>query len=92
MQIKDVDITKTNGDSLQDNDIKDGQIILKIFALSISHDFAGEKNINVKIRTTQEKKDLNLFIKNLNLGFINISSDSIPTKKRTFARYSMCKL
>ncbi|WJG71339.1 hypothetical protein SIXOD_v1c27550 (plasmid) [Spiroplasma ixodetis Y32] len=81
LQIKDVDITKNDDSDLKDIDIRNGQIILKIFALSISQNFTGEKTINVNIITTQEKKDINSLIKNLNLGFIDISSDSIPTKK-----------
>ncbi|WP_342219072.1 hypothetical protein [Spiroplasma endosymbiont of Amphimallon solstitiale] len=82
LQLSDVKISKNNNTPLQDTDIKNRKLIIKIIALSTSINFTGEKTININITTTQEKKDLNLLIANQNLGFIKIlAKNLIPTKE-----------
>lgn len=77
LQLIDIDITKTDDDDLQDSDIIQGSLIIKVKADKLSQNFYGKQVITVNI--TVNKINLDSFIKNKNLDKIFMFGD-IPTK------------
>lgn len=75
LEISDVDITKSDGNTLTNNDIIQSTLNTKVKAKTSSQNFNGEKNINIIINIMKIK--LSDVITNTNLGEINIPNSII---------------